>query len=78
MHTEHELAELAVELRSASRAGRGRPYPARLRERVVAMVASRAEAGDSEMRMARALGLPYRTIDRWKRRRGESELVRAR
>ncbi len=67
MHDGKDLRELADALRSASRRGQGRPYPARLRERVVAAVDDLVASGESSMQVARALGLPYRTIDRWRR-----------
>jgi hypothetical protein len=70
MEAAHDIAELAEVLRSTSRRGQGRPYPAALRQRVLDAVDAHVAAGAEPTRLARSLGLPYRTIVRWRERRG--------
>jgi len=67
-----EIASLALTLRSTSRRGRGRPYPAPLRERVLATIDAQVARGASPRGVARALGIPQHTIDRWRERQPEA------
>ena len=52
-------------LRAVVRRGRGRPYPAALRNRVVAFAEQRRSAGVSAERIAGEVGLPAWTLTRW-------------
>lgn len=62
--TTSEMAALRREL-SRHEKGRGRRYPAKLRERVTRYCLERRSAGGSDREVAAELGLAVETVRRW-------------
>jgi hypothetical protein len=61
---DRELRDLRRQLDAIPR-GRGRRFPAPLRERLVAWVTARRVRGDWWCELARELGIPAGTLQRW-------------
>ena len=61
----NELSTLRREI-GALRVGRGRRYPAALRERIEKAIDESGEAGWSRGRLASALGMPAETLAKWR------------
>jgi hypothetical protein len=62
--TDRELQDLRRRLGTIPR-GRGRRFPADVRERIVAWAAERRVRGDWWCELSRELGVPARTLKRW-------------
>jgi transposase-like protein len=67
---DRELQDLRRRLSVIPR-GRGRRFPAVLRERIVAWTAARRRRGDWWCELARELGVPANTLKRWSTPRAE-------
>ncbi len=61
----NELSTLRREI-GTLRVGRGRRYPAALRERIEKAIDESGEAGWSRVRLASALGMPAETLAKWR------------
>lgn len=61
---DRELRDLRHDIGAILR-GRGRRFPAALRERIVAWTAARRARGDEWRELSRALGVPTQTLQRW-------------
>ena len=61
---DRELQDLLRRLSAIPR-GRGRRFPAELRERIVAWTAARRARGAWWCELSRALGVPAKTLKRW-------------
>jgi hypothetical protein len=62
--TDRKLQDLRRRLDTIPR-GRGRRFPAALRERIVAWTAERRARGDEWCELSRELGIPAGTLKRW-------------
>lgn len=69
MNDERELTSLRAELARIERRGRGRAYPAALRDRVAVYLSARRAAGVSVPKVGAELGLCVSTLLRWTRAR---------
>lgn len=69
-----ELRDLRRRLDAVPR-GRGRRFPAPLRERVVAWVTARRARGVGWRELSRELGVPARTLEHWALLRPEPEHI---
>lgn len=71
--TDREFQDLRRRLGAIPR-GRGRRFPATLRERIITWAAERRARGDWWCELSRELGVPARTLKRWATPRFECAL----
>jgi transposase len=70
MREQFGAEQLRAQLRGMGERGRGRRYPAGVREQVVSYVAARRAEGISLRVAAQELGMPWRTVRHWVQGRG--------
>jgi transposase-like protein len=69
---DRELRDLRHRLAAVPR-GRGRRFPAALRDRILAWTSERRARGDEWRELSRALDIPAQTLQRWATPRPERE-----
>jgi hypothetical protein len=70
MREQFGAEQLRAQIRGMGKRGRGRRYPAGVREQVVSYVAARRAEGISLRVAAQELGMPWRTVRHWVQGRG--------